>query len=178
MEIAFLSKDCIKIKGKTLSVIIDPFTLRTKTPCDAVFLLKEEGDFDLSKTEGFRVLIKGAGEYELSSVKIYSQKAGESLVYELRMDGMMVLLGNVDGIEKLKDKLKEYDVAILYVPLKFDQNLITAIEPKAVVFYGDGAQEAVKSLNKSSENSETIKTSKFIVKPETLKEEMEVVLLG
>lgn len=181
MEIAILSPNCLKIKGKNSAIIIDPETLKAKNPADAVILLKEDEEFDASKIEGSRLLIKGPGEYEFAGVKVTSLKVGDDLICEIHIDGLDILMGKTEGVEKIKDKLKESQISILYVNEKFDPALITAIEPRIAVFYGENANEAVKGLGKSSaeEAGETVKpVSKFAIKLENLPEEMEIVLLG
>lgn len=174
MEITLLSPNCIKIKGKNSSAIVDPVTLRTKTPSDAVILLKKDEKYDASKIEGARVVLEGPGEYEFSGVKVVAM-GEKNTVYSMNVDGIEALVGNIEGIEKYKEKLKEHSIIIFFADSKFNDSLITALEPKVAIFYGENAQEAVDSLGKA----ETVKpVSKYSIKPENLPEEMETVLLG
>lgn len=178
MEILLLSPNCLRIKGKNSSVIVDPITLRTKTPADAVIFLNENEKQDVSKVEDYRVILSGPGEYEFSGVKVLA--LGEkNTVYSLNIDGMDILLGNVEGIEKYKDKLKEHSIVIFYINSKFDGSLITALEPKVVVYYGEQAMEAVSLLGKDNEGENAIKpVLKYVTKLESLPEKMETVFLA
>jgi L-ascorbate metabolism protein UlaG (beta-lactamase superfamily) len=77
MEITYFGHSCFKIKTKELTIIVDPFDPEklgvklAKLEGDAVLIT--HGHFDHSYKEGvsgYRLLVDGPGEYELSGVKI------------------------------------------------------------------------------------------------------------
>lgn len=171
MDISLLSPDCLKIKGKNSSIIVDPQTLRQKVAADTVLLLGKN-DFDPSKIEGARVVIEGPGEYEISGMKISAFGEGGELVCEIWVDGVKLLLGRVEGVEKAKDKIKENDVAILQVDSKSDQSLLAQVSPKIALFYGEKAKEIV------SADFQAEPVSKVTIKADHLPEEMQVMVLS
>lgn len=172
MEISLLSQDCIKIKGKSSSVVIDPSTLRTKTPTDAVLMLKDS-EFNTPKVENFRVLIKGPGEYEFSGMRVQVVDH----IYDFFVDGIKIILGRTSELERIKGEMKEHDIALLHADSSFDQSLITTIEPRIAIFYGGNAKSALKSCLGPT-RAAVKPVSKFLTKKESLPEEMEMVLLG
>lgn len=176
MDIALIQKDIIKIKGKHSAVIVgvpDTEQLKTKTPADAVLLLKRTGSFDSSKVEGSRLIIKGPGEYEISGVKISAISAENDLSFDIEIDGLNMFLGSISGLKKIKDKLKEENIAVVYSDLENDSSVITTLTPRVVVFYGERAEESIKTLGKTVNP-----VSKYSTTPEKLPAEMEIVQLG
>lgn len=175
MDIAVVSKNIIRIKGKRSALLIgiaDSDSLKTKTSADCALLLNRVGSFDVSKAEGCRLLIKGAGDYEVGGTKISVTDQDNELIYNLQIDGMDLLLGSTDSIAKIKDKLKQCNVLILFANSDIDSALITTIEPRVAVFYGEKASDALKVLGK-----ECKPVPKFSVVAEKLPAEMETILL-
>lgn len=177
MDIILLSKNIIKIKGKHSSVIVgvptaDGNSIKTKTPSDAVMLLKRKEEFDFSKVENHRLFIRGPGEYEIAGIKISAFAANDDLIYDMRVDNLDILLGSADAVKKVKDKLKEEKIAIFYTNSGIDESIITAIEPNIAVFYGEKAADAIKILGKSAKPLQKHSTTL-----EKLPTEMETVLL-
>ncbi|MFH1833283.1 MAG: hypothetical protein ABH816_03955 [Candidatus Levyibacteriota bacterium] len=169
MEIQLVGENCLRIKGKNSSLLVDPSMLKTKTPSDAVLLLKD-CEFDSSKVEGSRILINGAGEYEFSGVKVSSLNH----TYDLFVDGISLILGKSSELEKIKAETKGYDIAIIHVDQKFDPSILTNIEPKVAIFYGEENKLKADSGLDSSLKS----VSKYVVKKESLPAELEKVLLA
>lgn len=179
MEVLILSKNSIKIKGKHASIIVgvqdgnEESKIKQKNFCDGILLLNRHGDFDDSKIEEKRVIIKGPGEYEISGVKISSSSDGEGLCYQIQMEGLQVLVSSTETIKSNKEKIKGSKVAILYVNSDIDQSLITVLESNILLLYGEKAGDALKILNK-----EVKPIQKFSITSEKLPEEMETVLLS
>lgn len=175
MDITVVQKNIIKIKGKHSSLIVggvDNEPLKTKTQGDAMLFLKKDTNFEDSKIEGCRLIIKGPGEYEISGVKISVILAEENLVYDLEIDGLNIFLGTINGVKKIKDKLKEEKVAILYADSESDSSIITALTPRIAIFYGEKAADMIKTLGKAANP-----VSKYSTTLEKLPGEMEVVHL-
>ncbi|OGH42222.1 MAG: hypothetical protein A3H79_02435 [Candidatus Levybacteria bacterium RIFCSPLOWO2_02_FULL_36_8b] len=175
MDITVVSKNIIRIKGKHCALLIgmsNSDSLKTKTSADCLLLLNKAGSFDTSKVDGLRLLIKGPGDYEVAGVKISVTDQDSELVYNLQIDGMDLLLGSTDSLAKIKDKLKQCNALILYANSDIDSALITAIEPRVAVFYGEKAIDCVKILGKVA-----LPVSKITLSTEKLPAEMETVYL-
>lgn len=180
MDVSILSKNSIKIKGKKAAFIVGApmekggleFSIKNKVAADAVLLLNRTGIFDTSKIEEQRVVIKGPGDYEISGAKVSALNTNNDLVYIIHIDGIDALLGSTDAVKRIKEKINEQKVAILYSNSEIDQSLITAIEPKAAVFFGEKAEECLKALGK-----EIKPVAKFSVSADKMPAEMEIALL-
>lgn len=173
MDIYIVAQGCLRLKGKRSAFVVDPtVALKSKTAADAVIILSEQEKYDLSKIEESRVTIKGPGEYEVSGTKITAFRNAQNIVYSILIDGLSILLGKTDAIEAAKEKLGKHNVLLIKVEGKLNEETIAALEPNVVIFYGDGAEEAVKALGK-----QTSAVSKYSVTFEKLPEEMETVVL-
>jgi len=172
VDIYTLDKNSIKIRSKHASFIVDPAKLGTKVSCDAVILLNN--NIDLERVVDYRIIIDGPGEYEVNGVKVLGVKGDRGFVYGIAADGFSVILGTSSEISKIKEDTFFCQIAILNVDDEFNQSIITALEPKIVILYGDNKESAAKILGK--ENIPPIK--KFTVVKDKLPEEMEVVVLG
>lgn len=174
MEIALLSSNSVKIRGKHASLVVDP---QVKTSGDAVLLLSENSGLTPAKVEKHRLVIEGPGEYEIGGIKISSFGFGKDVAYHIRIDGLEVFVSYIgflqrqDVVQKWQDKIKEYDVVVLNADSPINESLITTLSPKIAAFYGEKAEEA-KVISSDVQSS-----SKVQVSAGKLPEEMEVVLL-
>ena len=175
MDITLLSENSIKIKGKKASFIIDPEKEMQKNNADAIILLGNNS-VDLSRVTDSRVVIDGAGEYEVGRCKINGIRSGEDIVYSLNIDNIDILVGKASSLNNVVDKLQEQKVAVINVDSEIKESIVTAIEPRLVVFYGQKREEAVKALGK--ETSEVEKTKKLSFNEDKLPEEMGVAVLS
>lgn len=173
MEVQLISGNCIKIKSKKVTVIIDPSSTIQKTDADAVVSL--EKDFDTKKVNGYRVVVTGPGEYEVAGLKISGVKANGDLVFVLSSDNTNAIVAKASSLKtSLSEKLDEYKIAIINADADLNESVVTAMEPRAVVLYGLKAKEGAKTLGK--ENSSF--SSKISLSEDKLPEEMVVMLLG
>lgn len=191
MDIYTLDKNSIKIHSKHANFIVDPAErgvdptkLGTKVSCDAVILLNKQSN-DLSKVADYRIVINGPGEYEISGAKVSCIKADLGFIYSLMVDGFSVILGSSSEIPKIsaiggsasvhKEEFNtECQIAILNVDDELNPTVVTKLEPKIMILYGEDKEGAVKILGK--QNLPT--TKKFTIMKDKLPEEMEVVVLG
>ncbi|MBI3069980.1 MAG: hypothetical protein HYY87_01580 [Candidatus Levybacteria bacterium] len=171
MDVTLLDTNSLKIRGKHAGLVVNP---SVKAAGDAVLLLGEMAS-DTSKVEGQRLVVEGAGEYEVSGVKISAFGEKSELAYEITLDGLEIFLANTKTLKKTHDAKRECQILILYADSLSDQSLITALSPSVVVLYGEKAQELAKGLGKDSSVSSE---KKFSITADKLPEEMEVVVLG
>jgi hypothetical protein len=174
MEIIYLENKSLRIKGKKASLIVDPNSLMAKTAADAVLILRDT-TFDLKKVDEYRLIISGPGEYEIGGIKISGKKSEEDFVYSLVIDKMEMIIGKAEAISRLGDKIKEHQIAVLRVDEELQESVITAIEPKMVVLYGDSVANGLKTLGKDP--AVILNTKKISTSDDKLPEEMEVVVL-
>jgi hypothetical protein len=173
MEVTLLDKTSLRIKSKHTNFVVDPFDKLPKISTDAVIILSAD-TIDLSKVTDYRVVVKSPGEYEVGGVKISGIDVDGVTVYGLTVDNIDILLAKASSVTKVSEKLKEYDIAIFNVDSEINQTVVTALEPRVVVLYGEKANEAAKALGK--ENVE--KLQKFTAAKDKLPEEMQVVVLS
>ncbi|PIP74527.1 MAG: hypothetical protein CO135_03035 [Candidatus Levybacteria bacterium CG_4_9_14_3_um_filter_35_16] len=174
MEITYLENKCLKIKGKKTVLIFNPNLLISKTVGDVVIFLKDI-NYDLKKVDEYRLVISGPGEYEIGGIKISGKESEGDLMYSLVLEKMEVIIGIAEAVARLKDKIKVHQIAILCVDGELQESVITVIEPRIVVLYGDNSLGGVKSLGKDV--ATVLKTKKLSTSKDKLPEEMEVVVL-
>ncbi len=171
MEVSLLDLKSLRIKSKRATFIVDPFEKLPKTPADAVLVLSD--DYSTAKVSDFRVVIKSPGDYEVGGVKVSGISLDGSTVFDLNVDGVDVLLAKTSSITKVTDKIDGAEVAIFNADTEINPAVVTALEPRVVVLYGEKAQESVKALGKDDAE----KVQKFSAVEGKLPEEMQVILL-
>lgn len=168
MEIAVLPKNALKLKGKQTTLVVNPSD--KATPYSGAILLGPA--VKPSSMDG--VVISGPGEYEVGGIKISGTREGSDMVYTMIIDGVGILLGETEAIVKTQGKLKENNVAILFTSTVTDASLATGLATNAVLFYGEKADEVVRTFAK-----ENVKTMpEYQITSEKLPQEIETVLLA
>lgn len=174
MDIMLLSGNALRIKGKNSSVVINPSKATGKTEAHSILVLDKDLDFSDGKVEGSRITFKGPGEYEVGGIKISATKVGEKLVARIDVDSVKVLVGSGEAIEKIQDKVEGSDLVVVNSDAKFNYSILTSLEPKVLIVYGDLKDEVSKSIGKTVSES----TNKFSTTADKLPAELEYVLLG
>lgn len=160
MDIYFYGQACFKLKGKTASVIIDPYKedftgLKLPKDLSATIAISSHNHDDhnnLGVITGAELIINGPGEYEAGGISVvgvstYHDKEkgaqrGKNTVYNITVDGL-----NIVHLGDLGDKLTEEQIDeigltdILLVPVggvytvdsKAASDLVSQIEPKIVI---------------------------------------------
>jgi len=172
MEVALLDKTSLRIKSKHTNFVVDPFEKLSKISTDAVLILSGD-NIDLSKVTDYRVVIKSPGEYEVGGIKISAIDLDGATVYGLTVDSVDILLAKTSSVTKISEKLKEYQIAIFNVDSEINQTVVTALEPRVVILYGEKATAAAKALGK--EDAQVLQ--KFSAGEDKLPVEMQVVVL-
>ncbi|OGH06688.1 MAG: hypothetical protein A2W22_02235 [Candidatus Levybacteria bacterium RBG_16_35_11] len=175
MDVIKLSENSIKIKGKKASFIVDPSNNMPKNIADAIVLLSNKVP-DLDKVEGYRVVISGSGEYEVGRVKINGISTNDGLVYSFLIDGIDLLLGKATDLNSIADKNQEHKVVIIMADLEIKESVVTTIEPRLVILYGEKKDIAIKALGK--EKGEVEFSKKLSFNEDRLPEEMGVAVLS
>lgn len=159
MDITFLGHSSFRLKGKTATVVTDPFDPEIvglkfpKVAADIVTISHQHEDHNQADlVKGVKRLVSGPGEYEIMGVSIIGiptfhdekkgAKRGKNTIYVYEMDGLrLVHLGDLG--HKLHEKMLEKigDIDILMVPVggeytigsKEAVEVARAIEPKIVI---------------------------------------------
>ena len=173
MDIQLLGKDSLRIKIKKTAVAVDPKSVVSKFDADAVLVMDK--DSDASRVNESRITIVGAGEYEISGLKVSGIKSEKDIMYGLSSEATDVIVAKASSLETIPaDKIEEYKIAIINVDSDLKQSIVTAMEPSVVILYGEKAKEGAKVLGKDSAST----ASKISIAEEKLPEEMDVMLLG
>jgi len=139
MDITYLGHSSFKLKGKTASVITDPFEPKfvglkyPSTDADIVTISHNHNDHNQSQlVKGVRMVVNGPGEYEISGVSIigigsfHDAKKGEergvNTIYVFEIDGLRIAhLGDLgtDLTDEQVTNLGSIDVLMIPVGGEF-----------------------------------------------------------
>lgn len=172
MDISIIGKNSIKLKGKKASFIVDPTSDMPKTSADAVILLNGADNVDISKVTDCRIVINGAGGYEVGGVKISGTTIPKGTLYRLFIDDINVIIGRTADTKA--EGFNACQVAIINTDSDFNEAFVTSREPKMAILYGDKKTDSAKTLG--SEN--VSKVAKITITKDKLPEKMEIVTLG
>jgi len=173
VDFSILYNNSIRIRTKHASFVIDPFRSIPKVSADAVIVLGNKEDIDLSRVSDYRIVIEGGGEYEVNNVKISGIGVGNSFVYRIFADNFILVLGRISALSRIQDESLSSELALLNV----DENLeviVAKLEPKTVILYGEKKMEGAKELGRDHIKP----VQKFSIAKDKLPTEMEVVVLG
>lgn len=158
MEITYIGHSCFKIKGKELSIVIDPYDAEIgyklpKIDGDVVLSSHDHSDHsNMSGVSGSRFVVDAPGEYEISGVFINGlatfhddskgSKRGKNTIYSIDIDGFTLLhLGDLG--HELSDETLEHigTVDVLMIPVggfytidaEVAAKVISSIEPGIVL---------------------------------------------
>lgn len=159
MEITHLGHSSFKLKGKSVSVVTDPFnqSIGPKFPkhiaADIVTISHDHDDHNQALVvEGNPFVVLGPGEYEIKGVGVvgigvfhddsHGSKRGKNTIYRIEIDGLSVVhLGDL-GHSLTSEQVDHLDgVDILLVPVggeytigaNIAREVVGAIEPSIVI---------------------------------------------
>lgn len=142
MEVIKLGENSIKIKGKNVSLLVDP---EAKAEGEIILNLTNNTESDYSNIAGNRLVISGPGEYEAGgmSVAVKKVEGGYSVVIT---EQERVLLFSSSILEKIADD-DEYSAVILRVDSKITDDSFAPLNAKSVILYGAIVDATIKSEN-------------------------------
>lgn len=158
MEITYIGHSCFSIKGKALTLVIDPYDDRIglkqpKQKADILLLSHHHSDHATTDwITDYELLIEGPGEYELRDVFVYGfptfhdekqgADRGKNTVYLIQIDGFNIVhLGDL-GHELSKETLEKISACdVLLIPVggtytidaETATKVISSLEPGIVV---------------------------------------------
>lgn len=172
MDISIVGKNSIKLKGRLATFIVDPSSVLPKTQADAIILLNGINNIDTGRVIETRLIISGAGGYEVGGVKISGAATPKGILYKLSIDDVSIIVGRT--MESKTEGFSACQVALINADSDFNESFVTGLEPKIIVIYGDKKIEAVKTLG--AENVASV--PKITIAKDKFPEKMEVVMLG
>lgn len=159
MEISYLGHSSFRIKGKTVTIVCDPYDSEKvgfkfpKLEANIVTLSHDHFDHNQSQLVGGNPkVVSGPGEYEIAGVSIFGthsyhdnregQERGPNTIYTMAIDGVSVChLGDLG--HKLSDEQLDSigNVDLLFVPVGGvytigpgeANEVVSQIEPKVVI---------------------------------------------
>lgn len=188
MQITWHGLNCIRIQGKEVTLIIDPYDSKAgpKLPswqADIVAVSSEELDSSKGGKEAF--LIEHPGEYEIKGAFVYGmqwkkeKKEGKTVLYRVNLED--VSIGHLGGIDRVTPNaaLELFEgIDILILPVG-DPDLLSAkdaveivqrIEPRIVIPVSvdakgfkqklEGPDKFYKELGKKPEALDKLKISR------------------
>lgn len=160
MDIYWYGQACFKLKGKSASVIIDPYSeemLGLKLPrdlsCDLVLSTHDHLDHNNFKViPETAIPITGSGEYEVKGIAVTGisvfhdkkngQERGQNTIFNIELDGLNIVhLGDL-GHELTESQIEELGPTdILLIPVggvytidaKDATRVVSQIEPKIII---------------------------------------------
>jgi L-ascorbate metabolism protein UlaG (beta-lactamase superfamily) len=159
MDITYFGHSSFKIRGKTATVITDPYSPEVglkfpkHTEASIVTVSHDHGDHNsISQIEGSPFLIRGPGEYEVSGIGVVGTNVyhdnekgtlrGRNTIYRIEVDGVSIVhLGDL-GHTLTSDQVDELDgVNVLCIPVggvhtidaSAAAQVINDIEPSIVI---------------------------------------------
>lgn len=171
MDITLLSPNSIKLKGKVASFLVEPRDTKGKLAADAVITF-DNTPIDTSAIEGVRVVIAGAGDYEVGGVKMVGVPGQGATLYYINIDSIIIMVGKSSAL-KNKESLRDANIAILFSDGPTDTSLLASLGSSVAIFYGTSAMENIKSLGK-----EASAVMKYTITKDKLPTEMEAILLA
>lgn len=125
MEIKIIDNYSALLKGKKESVLINPSEdLLKKDKSKSRIVIFTSDEFNGAGFMDDKVLIKGAGEYEVGGVEVFGTDIqNNQTIYTIYIDGVLILvLGKLKEVltEKIVENINGVDV--LLAPISFGEN--------------------------------------------------------
>lgn len=159
MEITHIGHSCFKIKGKDLTIVIDPYDPEQvgyklpKLEADIVLITHRHRDHNyLDGVKNYKMVIDTPGEYEVNGVYVQGietyhdekqgKERGENIMYWIDMENVDILHMGDLGHDLSEESLEKIpDVEVLLIPVgggytinaETAVDVISAIEPGIVI---------------------------------------------
>lgn len=188
MEITYLGKTGFKVKGKSVSLALNPQVEKLGRVIPDIIISE-----NIKEALPDSFIVRGPGEYEVKGVNIHghtitprTEENSRTVVYQITLDNVTLLYGEhlIDNLPE--SKLKDLDdIDILIIPAisangekaKHIGEIISQIEPSIVLPMGqNGNEEILKELAKEF-GKEITQTEKLTTTKDKLPTETEVVVL-
>ena len=116
MEIKLLDKYSALIKGKKESILINPSSDLLEKDKNSRVIIFTDNSLNISNFIGEKIVVAGAGEYEIGGVEIWGSDVGENnTVYNVKVDGVSIMiLGELKEVlsDKKIERIEGIDVLL------------------------------------------------------------------
>lgn len=168
MEIAIVQKTALRLKGKNATFLVNPVE---DAPVNAALMLHDTQP-KVSSEE--MVNISGPGEYEIGGVKISGVRSENGYVYSLTVDGVDLVVGQIETLAAVQNKLKDHNIVIALCNKQANAAFLTSAAQNAVIVYGPAAAETAQGFEKEKLQQ----MNKYSAVAGKLPTELEIVLLA
>lgn len=168
MEIAWVAKQGLRIKGKNATLLVNPLDETAEHDATIYF------PFAKISNKYTAVPINGPGEYEVGGVKISGVKQKDQTIYSVTVDGVDILLGDLEAIEKLQHKVKEHNIVLIRTEVENDASFVNGLATNVVILYGDKAKEVLEKFAKEGLQE----LNKYSSTKDKLPQEIQTILLS
>ncbi len=127
MEIQKVGKTNVRIKAKSVSFVTDTFASGESIPL--FFKPKTDESYD-----GF--FIEGAGEYEVTGVRIKGIQEGDGLLYEITEEPITLKLINTQGLKAMKD-IDEGTILLVENNGELTKDTLVGLDAYLTIVYGE-----------------------------------------
>jgi L-ascorbate metabolism protein UlaG (beta-lactamase superfamily) len=186
MEITYLGHAAFRIKGKTATVVTDPYASAAaglKFPkhiaADIVTVSEDHPNHNaIHQIEGTAYVVNGPGEYEIKGVGVIGRTIEKNTMYRIEIDGVSIVhLGDVHRTLSSEEVDTLNGVDILMIPVSGSAvPLINEIEPSIVIPMRYSREDLAAFLKEIGKEDVTPQP-KLIVTKDKLPEQMQVVIL-
>ena len=173
MEITLVNTSSLRLKGKQVTLVVNPTGGKGKLAAEAALFFGRSQSFDLLLLENAKLIIDGAGEYEIGGVKITGIRANDTNGYDIVLDGIDIFVAKASMLAKMKD-IKEAEIVVIEADTLVNQSVIAALNANVTMFYGEQAAANVKALGKEEQES----ISKYAVTRDKIPADAQILLLG
>jgi len=126
MEIQKVGKTNVRIKAKSVSFVTDTFASGESIP----LFFKPKTD------ESFEGFFKGAGEYEVTGVRIKGIQEGDGLLYEITEEPITLKLINTKGLKAMKD-IDEGTILLVENNGELTKDTLVGLDAYLTIVYGE-----------------------------------------
>ena len=100
-------------------------------------------------------------------------RVDNATIYSMSVDGVSVLVGPLNALEKIHNKLQEHNIVVVNCSEEGNASFITSLTENVTIFYGEKASEVAQAFGK-----ENIKPmNKYSSTKDKLPAEVETILL-
>lgn len=145
MEISKSGENSIKIKTKTVTIVTDP---KDETPAEVIIFTTP--NFSYTPAFPTKLVITGAGEYEVGGVAIKGEQHGQETLFKIYDQSKIMLLPSTLAVKTKGED--DFDALIMKINQKVDKNLLSVSGSDTLVLYGNEGEipegSEVKKMNK------------------------------